>query len=170
MTRHFPVAVSTLSDKNTIAARETRFSARRVLEVIVALRGKTASATAAAHPTVTKKVDFNGRMRLRRAGNRSDLARTVRKALVLVDADLSEGRPRIASPAFSNRRYAQNWISAVNGACSRVIAPSRRCSMEERGHFDWRGVNLGAIPFLAVAGAVIVLFAMWRRPMSLRGT
>jgi len=55
MTRHFPVAVSTLSDKNTIAARETRFSARWVLEVIVALRGKTASATAAAHPTVTKK-------------------------------------------------------------------------------------------------------------------
>jgi hypothetical protein len=42
--------------------------------------------------------------------------------------------------------------------------------MEEREHFDWRGVNLGAIPFLAVAGAVIVLFAMWRRPMSLRGT
>src|ERR1700680_4385882 len=117
-----------------------------------------------------KKVDFNGRMRLRRAGNRSDLARTVRKALVLVDADLSEGRPRIASPAFSNRRYAQNWISAVNGACSRVIAPSWRCSMEEREHFDWRGVNLGAIPFLAVVGAVIVLLAMWRRPMSLRGT
>jgi MFS family permease len=35
-------------------------------------------------------------------------------------------------------------------------------------HFDWRGVNLGAIPFLAAAGVAIVLLAMRRRPMSLR--
>jgi MFS family permease len=35
-------------------------------------------------------------------------------------------------------------------------------------HFDWRGVNLGAIPFLAAAGVSIVLLAMRRRPMSLR--